>query len=68
MYKDEDGKVKGDAVICYLRKESIPLAIQMQDDMPLRYSLEFVGYIVTYSDKTAVQVSEAQFTKKQDNQ
>ena len=43
MYRDEEGKVKGDAVICYLRKESIPLAIQMQDDVPLRYSLELIG-------------------------
>ena len=43
MYKDEEGNVKGDAVICYLRRESIPLAIQMQDDVPLRYSLGLVG-------------------------
>ena len=38
-YRDETGKLKGDASICYLRKESIQLAIQMQDGCPLRYTL-----------------------------
>ena len=40
LYRDENGKLKGDASICYLRKESIQLAIQMQDDCPLRYSCD----------------------------
>ena len=41
LYRDENGKLKGDASICYLRKESIQLAIQMHDDAPLRYSYYF---------------------------
>ncbi|KAK8822238.1 hypothetical protein WA577_005402 [Blastocystis sp. JDR] len=53
LYRDENGKLKGDASICYLRKESIQLAIQMQDDCPLRYS-----------DTTKVHVSEAVFERK----
>ncbi|KAK8812595.1 hypothetical protein WA538_003809 [Blastocystis sp. DL] len=54
LYRDETGKLKGDASICYLRKESIQLAIQMQDGCPLRYT-----------DSQKVKVTEAIFEKKQ---
>ncbi|KAK8789658.1 hypothetical protein WA171_001749, partial [Blastocystis sp. BT1] len=54
LYRDETGKLKGDASICFLRKESIQLAIQMQDGCPLRYT-----------DSQKVKVSEAIFQKKQ---
>lgn len=36
LYRNDDGSVKGDALIIYFRPESVNLAIQMLDDSPLR--------------------------------
>jgi len=36
LYRDENGNPKGDARICYLRVESVPLALQMLDGSPFR--------------------------------
>jgi len=35
LYYDEDGKVKGDALVTYFKPESVPLAIQLLDDTEL---------------------------------
>lgn len=37
IYRNEDGTLKGDALIIYFRPESVDLAIQMLDGTPLRY-------------------------------
>lgn len=57
--------MKGDASICYLRKESIQLAIQMHDDSPLRYSYCFKSSMLFSRDTQHIRVSEAIFQKKQ---
>ena len=36
VYRNEDGSLKGDALVIYFRPESVKLAIQMLDDSPLR--------------------------------
>jgi HIV Tat-specific factor 1 len=36
LYRNEDGTLKGDALVIYFRPESVNLAIQMLDDSPLR--------------------------------
>jgi len=36
LYKDETGKVKGDAVVTYYRPESVNLAIQLLDDSEIK--------------------------------
>jgi HIV Tat-specific factor 1 len=37
LYRNEDGTLKGDALIIYFRPESVELAIQMLDGTALRY-------------------------------
>ncbi|KAF2667830.1 hypothetical protein BT63DRAFT_374893 [Microthyrium microscopicum] len=37
IYKDDDGKLKGDALVVYFRPESVALAIQMLDDTDFRF-------------------------------
>lgn len=54
MYTDEEGNFKGDAKCCYLRKESIPLAIQMLHGTKLPGS------------SSRVKVEQAKFTMKGD--
>lgn len=36
MYKDDQGKFKGEALIVYFRPESVDLAVQMLDDSDFR--------------------------------
>lgn len=36
VYRNDDGSLKGDALVIYFRPESVNLAIQMLDDSPLR--------------------------------
>lgn len=36
LYTEEDGKLKGDALIVYFRPESVQLAVQMLDDTDFR--------------------------------
>jgi HIV Tat-specific factor 1 len=36
LYRNEDGTLKGDALVIYFRPESVNLAINMLDDSPLR--------------------------------
>ena len=35
IYHDEDGNVKGDALVTYFKPESVPLAIQLLDETEL---------------------------------
>lgn len=35
IYQDEDGNVKGDALVTYFKPESVPLAIQLLDETEL---------------------------------
>jgi HIV Tat-specific factor 1 len=37
LYTDDNGNVKGDALIVYFRPESVKLAIQMLDDTDFRF-------------------------------
>ena len=37
LYKDEDGTLKGDAIISYFLPDSVPLAIQLFDAADFRY-------------------------------
>jgi HIV Tat-specific factor 1 len=36
LYRNEDGTLKGDALVIYFRPESVNLAINMLDDSPFR--------------------------------
>lgn len=38
LYYDEEGKFKGEALITYFKKDSVPLAIDMRDDSWFRPS------------------------------
>lgn len=40
LYKNEDGKTKGDALVVYFRPESVKLAVQMLDDSDFRSGVE----------------------------
>ncbi|KAF1984689.1 hypothetical protein K402DRAFT_133513 [Aulographum hederae CBS 113979] len=40
IYKDDNGKPKGDALVVYFRPESVQLAINMLDDSDFRYGVE----------------------------
>ncbi|KAJ1661144.1 hypothetical protein IWQ61_000014 [Dispira simplex] len=53
LYRHDDGKLKGDALITYFKPESVPLAITLMDDAPLRLA----------DNSTRIRVSEAQFNK-----
>ncbi|QLG73732.1 hypothetical protein HG535_0F02430 [Zygotorulaspora mrakii] len=39
LYKDSEGKLKGDALIIYVRKESVPMAIEMMDGYRFKNSV-----------------------------
>lgn len=56
MYRDEDGNLKGDALIVYFKPESVPLAIEMMDDTRLRYR-----------DEANIRVQVAQYTHPKEN-
>ncbi|XP_073455324.1 17S U2 SnRNP complex component HTATSF1 [Aquarana catesbeiana] len=36
LYKDKDGNLKGDGLCCYLKKESVALALKILDDYEIR--------------------------------
>uniref|UniRef100_A0A8C7XJE0 17S U2 SnRNP complex component HTATSF1 n=1 Tax=Oryzias sinensis TaxID=183150 RepID=A0A8C7XJE0_9TELE len=36
LYKDKDGNLKGDGLCCYLKKESLELAVRLLDDYEVR--------------------------------
>ncbi|KAM8965239.1 HIV Tat-specific factor 1 [Sarcophilus harrisii] len=36
LYKDKQGNLKGDGLCCYLKKESVPLALKLLDDDQIR--------------------------------
>ncbi|KAA8915966.1 hypothetical protein TRICI_001883 [Trichomonascus ciferrii] len=36
LYKDEDGRPKGDALVIYFKPESVPLAVELMDDTKIR--------------------------------
>ncbi|TNM85174.1 hypothetical protein fugu_009352 [Takifugu bimaculatus] len=36
LYKDKEGNLKGDGLCCYLKKESVPLAIRLIDESEVR--------------------------------
>ncbi|XP_068601123.1 17S U2 SnRNP complex component HTATSF1-like [Brachionichthys hirsutus] len=36
LYKDKDGNLKGDGLCCYLKKESVPLAMRLIDESEVR--------------------------------
>ncbi|ONH69863.1 Splicing factor U2AF-associated protein 2 [Cyberlindnera fabianii] len=57
MYTDDEGKFKGDALVIYMKPESVPLAVQMLDDTRLR-----VG-----ADAIKVQAAEFKEKVKQEN-
>lgn len=40
LYRDDNGKTKGDALVVYFRSESVSLAIQMLDDTDFRLGEE----------------------------
>lgn len=54
LYKDADGRPKGDALIVYFRAESVSLAIQLLDDTSLR------------GDAQLMSVAKASFEYKKD--
>eukprot|EP01133_Synstelium_polycarpum_P016141 gene16141-19206_t len=55
FYTNEAGERTGDAVICFARKESIPLAIQLFDDMEI-----VPGYKISLARATPEQVETKQ--------
>ncbi|KAM3910822.1 17S U2 SnRNP complex component HTATSF1 [Leptodactylus fuscus] len=36
LYKDKEGNLKGDGLCCYLKKESVPLALKLLDEYEIR--------------------------------
>ena len=54
LYKRENGDTKGDALVIYLRAESVALACQLLDDTPLRFG-----------DKNNIKVEPAVFQEKE---
>lgn len=55
LYRNEDGSLKGDALVIYFRPESVNLAIQMLDDSPLR---------VASGSQQTIKVQAADFSYK----
>ncbi|KAJ3103651.1 Intraflagellar transport protein 46 [Phlyctochytrium bullatum] len=53
LYTDNEGKFKGDALVTYFKEESVPLAINLLDDSPLRFG-----------DSANIRVQEAVFKEK----
>ncbi|KAG0135358.1 hypothetical protein HOY82DRAFT_589829 [Tuber indicum] len=45
LYRNEDGSVKGDALVVYFRPESVNLAVQMLDDSDFRFGVSEGGRI-----------------------
>jgi len=56
LYAEEDGKLKGDALIVYFRAESIQLAIQLLDDTDFRFGQP--------TEMGTMRVKEADFSYK----
>ena len=55
LYRDAQGQIKGDALIIYLREESVGLAIDLMDDTPFR----------DFEPHQKIQVQQAEFQEKQ---
>ncbi|KXN70326.1 hypothetical protein CONCODRAFT_70789 [Conidiobolus coronatus NRRL 28638] len=53
IYKNEAGECKGDALITYFKHESVPLAITLLDESPLRPG-----------DSLLMRITQAEFSKK----
>ena len=53
FYTNDDGKPKGDALVIYLREESVALACQLFDDTVFRFG-----------DKSSIKVQPAVFAEK----
>jgi HIV Tat-specific factor 1 len=53
LYKDENGGVKGDALVMYLREESVALACELLDDSQFRFN-----------ENTKLKVQPAEFKQK----
>ncbi|KAJ3108227.1 hypothetical protein HDU97_001761 [Phlyctochytrium planicorne] len=53
LYKDAEGKFKGDALITYFKEESVDLAINLLDDSPFRFG-----------ESVNMRVSKAEFKEK----
>lgn len=56
LYKNEDGTLKGDALVIYHRPESVQLAVQMLDDTDLRFGVQ--------GPSGTIKVQEADFSYK----
>jgi HIV Tat-specific factor 1 len=57
LYKNEDGNLKGDALVIYLREESVALACQLFDESPFRFG-----------DKKLLKVQPAVFQEKKNHE
>lgn len=73
IYKDSDGRVKGDALICYLMKESVSLAISLLDGADFRpghpLKVSVVCLVVSYNSEALngrLKIAQAQFVSKPD--
>lgn len=56
LYKDSEGKLKGDALVMYLREESVALAVDLLDDSPFRFN-----------ESSVIKVQAAEFKEKDPN-
>lgn len=54
LYTDESGKFKGEARVCYLKEESVELAIELLDNSTV--------------EKNLIKVERAVFQKKEDKE
>ncbi|GAV52300.1 hypothetical protein ZYGR_0AG02910 [Zygosaccharomyces rouxii] len=50
LYKDDEGKIKGDALIVYARHESVPIAMEMMDGYKLN-GFEIKVEVAQFQDK-----------------
>ena len=60
MYADDKGEFNGEALIVYFKKDSVAMAINLQDDYPFRLGDE--------SSKTKVQEADMSYKKHTDGQ
>jgi HIV Tat-specific factor 1 len=60
MYADDNGEFNGEALIVYFKKDSVAMAITLQDDYPFRLGDE--------SSKTKVQEADMSYKKHTDGQ
>ena len=66
LYRNDDGSLKGDALVIYFRPESVSLAISMLDDSPLRMGTPSIIHVqaADFSYK-AQQEAPAKTSKKE---